>query len=506
MSKRYFASAVRPYIVAFLSVAAAASVRFAVDSIAHDKAPFLIFAFAIVVAALYGGFRAGVTATVLSVLIGDYLFVEPRYTWFVHDATGDSTMLLLFSLLGIALSVVIERLNRANERERQSRKDLSTANAMLEAHELSLELANERFRMAVQAANEAIWEWNVATATASWSDLYSERFGRPPAETSLEWWFEQIHPEDRERVRASFFAALNGSDNSWVCEYRMLRADGTWANNYDRGSISRSPNQKALRVVGATLDVTEIRRAQEELERRRDELAQSNDDLQRFAFVVSHDLKAPLRMIEDHSRRLASAELDEEQGRIVRAVVDGAGRMRSIIDDLLEFARLSSQPAAPEICIDSNVIFGLTLQHLQSKIRESHAHIAADRLPVVMMNENRLLRVFQNLIGNALQYCEQTPQVYVSARRDGNNQDMWLFSVRDNGIGIPPEYHERVFGMFERLHSRDRFPGTGLGLAIVKRIVESYGGRIWVESEAGKGSTFYFSLHAADDASTAHHA
>ena len=471
------------YGFALLSVAVASAVRFALDPIVHQKGPFLIFAFAVIAAALYGGLKGGLTATLVSAVVGDYLFIDPRHTFFLYDAFGDSAMLVTFVALGTAVSIIVERLNAAR--------------ALLFAHQEDLRLANERFAMATDVANEAIWEWNVETRSASWSDLYSKRFGRSPADSRMEWWIEHIHPEDRERVRGSFVAALEGDAVSWLCEYRMLCVDGTWADIYDRARIARNEG-RPIRMIGAMLDVTETKRAREDLERRTEELARSNADLQRFAFVVSHDLQAPLRAIGEHSRHLADTNLNDEAARILTSILDGVERMRAIIHDLLEFAQVSKAPSWPGTRIDSNVILQLALQHLEPRIHETGAQITADPLPFVTMSETRLLRVLQNLIGNGLRYCERTPSIHISAHPDDQMEDMCVFSVTDNGIGIAPEYHDRIFGLFERLHSRDRFPGTGLGLAIVKRIVESSGGRIWIESQVGKGSTFWFTLPSAD--------
>ncbi len=492
MFERSRGNAAKAYLFSVLTAAIATLARFAVDPIAHEKDPFLFFAFAVVIAALYGGFRAGVTATLLGILAGDFFFVEPRYTLFIHDSFGDSTMLVLFAALGTALSIIVERLNRAKERIRKSSEELAGANTVLEANRRDLERANERFRMATEAADEAIWELDIETQTATWSDLYARSFGRSPADSSKEWWVDHLHPEDRARVEASFDRALSGDACSWTCEYRMLNAAGAWVDVYDRASIARGPDGKPLRAIGAILDVTETRRAQEELQRRTAELARSNEDLQRFAFVVSHDLQAPLGMIEEHCRQLTAAKPGEEPDRPIRPILDGVRKMRTIMHDLLEFAR-TGQPA-PEMRTDCSAILDLTLQHLQPAIRETGASIVADPLPAAMVNDTRLLQVFQNLIGNALKYCERAPHVRISARREG---DMCVFSVKDNGIGIAPENHERIFGLFQRLHSRDRYAGTGIGLATVKRIIESHGGRVWLESAVGQGSTFYFSLPAA---------
>jgi signal transduction histidine kinase len=205
-------------------------------------------------------------------------------------------------------------------------------------------------------------------------------------------------------------------------------------------------------------------------------------------------------MIGEYCRRLIQAEPPENRQTYVQAIQDGVGRMRALIQDMLEFAQVSTQPPAPEARTDSGVILQFALQHLQSRIDETGARITIDPLPMVMVNDSRLLRVFQNLIGNALKYCERTPDIRISAVLHG---DMWTFSIADNGIGIATEDCDRIFGAFERLHGRERYQGTGLGLALVKRIIDSYGGRIWLESELGAGSTFHFSLPAAQNAATA---
>ncbi len=482
------ARAVHAYGMAVLAVAGAVLARFAVDPIAHDKSPFLFSAFAVMVAALYGDLRSGIAATVLSVMAADYLFVEPRYTLFTHDAAGDSTMLASFAILGVLLSIIVEKLHRLHGR-------LKNANTLLLDRGRELETANERFRMAVETAEEAIWEMEPQAHTGSWDALYAKQFGRRPTDSSLEWWFDHIHPDDRGRVQASFIKAIEGDATTWRAEYRMQRADESWASVYDRASIARDDKGAGVHVTGAMLDVTDMRRTEAELERRTAELARSNEDLKRFAYAVSHDLRAPLRMIGDYTRRLANPEVIEDRERLSGALLDGIARMNKIIEDLLELALVSSQTTPSRTCTDAGVIAGLALQHLRVEIQETGAQVAVDPLPTVVVNETQLLRVFQNLIGNALKYCTDTPIVHVFARRE---DDVWVFAVEDNGIGIAPEYRERVFGLFERLQPQGTRSGTGIGLAIVKRIVSAQGGRVWVESRPGSGSIFYFTLPAAD--------
>jgi signal transduction histidine kinase len=227
-------------------------------------------------------------------------------------------------------------------------------------------------------------------------------------------------------------------------------------------------------------------------------LQRSNEDLQRFAYAASHDLQEPLRMIASFSQLLArrnEGKLDEDSRLFLRIILNGVDRMVTLIRDLMEFARHTSVESPPPVVVDCNTVLGLALQHLQFKISETGASITFERMPVVLGHESRLLQVFQNLIGNALKYCERKPEIAITTRRDGN---FWVVAVKDNGIGISPEHQERIFSLFQRLHAREQYPGSGIGLATCKRIIEQYGGRIWVESTPGQGSTFYFTLRAAE--------
>jgi signal transduction histidine kinase len=227
-------------------------------------------------------------------------------------------------------------------------------------------------------------------------------------------------------------------------------------------------------------------------------LKRSNEDLQRFAHTASHDLQEPLRMIGSYSQLLArrnEQKLDEDSRQFLRFILNGVERMRALICDLLEYSRYTGTEYPPASPVDCNSVLGQALQHLQFKISERGASINFERLPLVMGHEVRMLQVFQNLIGNALKYCERKPEITITARREG---DFWVIGVHDNGIGIAAEHQNRVFGLFQRLHTTEEYPGSGIGLATCKRIIEQYGGRIWVESQEGVGSSFYFSAPAAE--------
>lgn len=240
--------------------------------------------------------------------------------------------------------------------------------------------------------------------------------------------------------------------------------------------------------------LTELKRTKEELEQRSQDLARSNVDLQQFAYAASHDLKEPLRGVEGFTKLLArryKGRLDENADEFIYFILEGVQRMQTLIRDLLAYSQIGTQGMHLQP-MESESAVAQALTNLKTAIDEKGAVITHDALPEVTADPSQLGRLFQNLIGNAIKFCgEKTPEVQVSAERKG---DSWIFSVRDNGIGIDRDSADRIFVIFQRLHSRKEYEGTGIGLAICKRIVERHGGSIWVESEPGKGSAFYFTI------------
>jgi light-regulated signal transduction histidine kinase (bacteriophytochrome) len=238
----------------------------------------------------------------------------------------------------------------------------------------------------------------------------------------------------------------------------------------------------------------------EALDKRARELALSNAELEQFAYVASHDLQEPLRMVTGFISRLDTQYgdgLDERARQYMRFAVDGAKRMRQLILDLLAFSRAGRQSEAKTSFSVTEVIHGVC-ELQKSLIAEKQAEVIVGNMPSVNSYKTAFRQIFQNLISNALKYSEPDRPARVEITCDVQDQE-WIFAVKDNGIGIHPEYFEKVFVIFQRLHQQDNFGGTGIGLAIVKKQVENLGGRIWVESEEGQGTCFYFSLPGANE-------
>jgi PAS domain S-box-containing protein len=252
-------------------------------------------------------------------------------------------------------------------------------------------------------------------------------------------------------------------------------------------------------VLAAVIDITERREAEEALACQTEELQRSNAELEQFAYVASHDLREPLRMVASYTELLADryrGRLDERADKYINYAVDGAKRMQQLVDDLLAYSRVGTQgkPLRP---VDAGVVARRVVEAMQAAIVDSGAEVRCADLPQVIADEAQLGQVFQNLISNALKFRadDRVPRVRIAAAAQG---DMWIFSVEDNGIGIETQYSERIFQMFQRLHERGKYEGSGIGLAIAKKIVERHGGEIWLASEPGRGTTFHFSMPASE--------
>jgi PAS domain S-box-containing protein len=300
----------------------------------------------------------------------------------------------------------------------------------------------------------------------------------------------------------------------FVTDYPLTvrHKDGELMDVLYNASVYKDLRGNVLGVFAAARDVTALKQAEAELRHHRDslevlvqertakleilntELARSNESLEQFAYVASHDLQEPLRVMSSYSQLLErryKKKLDQDADDFIDFIVDAASRMQRLITDLLAYSRVGRKDL-PITKVDLNEVVRKVIFGLSSSIESSGGKVTYDELPVLMSHEMGIMQVFQNLISNALKFHgEKSPQVRISAKKDKN---AWVFSVADNGLGIESQYHERIFQIFQRLHSREEYSGTGIGLSICKKIVSNLGGKIWVESEPGKGSTFHFTI------------
>ena len=251
-------------------------------------------------------------------------------------------------------------------------------------------------------------------------------------------------------------------------------------------------------IDSVSREITERQRAEKELKETLGELARSNAELEQFAYVASHDLQEPLRMVSSYVQLLArryEGKLDTDADEFIGFAVDGAKRMQGLINDLLTYSRVGTK-GKPFETTDCNRVLSESLLNLSAATEESGAVITNDNLPTVMADRTQMVQLIQNLVANAIKFRNKDhPCIHVSSEQKNGT---WVFSVSDNGIGIDSEYYDRIFAIFQRLHGKTEYPGTGIGLSVCKRIVERHGGRIWVDSEFGKGSRFYFTMPATE--------
>jgi len=366
-------------------------------------------------------------------------------------------------------------------------------------------ISNKRFEMVSKATNDAIWEFETNKDDLIWNEVFWDLFGYNPNEvpSTFEFWKSLLHVDDKDRVLQSLNKHLdNKASFNWEAEYRFKRADGSYAYVYDRGSVIRDEEGNALRMVGAMQDISSrkeyeesLKKLNQELQDTIRELEMSNTDLEQFAFVASHDLQEPLRMITSFLTQLERKYehlLDEKGKKYIYFATDGAKRMRQIILDLLDFSRVGRIDSEITL-IDMNQVINEVITMNQRYIRDRKAEIIFDGLPIVSASKTLMTQVFQNLIVNAVKYQlpDSTPKIAIESEDVGTH---WQFKVIDNGIGINQEYKEKIFNIFQRLHGKDEYSGTGVGLAISKKAIEYHQGKIWVEENPLGGSIFMFTL------------
>ncbi|MGE5679706.1 MAG: PAS domain S-box protein [Bacillota bacterium] len=345
----------------------------------------------------------------------------------------------------------------------------------------------ESYRQLAEAMPQIVWtadkDGNINYLNQRWNE-----YSGLVTDEALNWnWIDQVHPDDKKNIVTVWSDSIS-SKSPYEITSRIRRRDGQYRWFLIRAIPQIDQNGNVVKWFGTSTDIHEQKLLEQQLE-------YSNKELEQFAYVASHDLQEPLRMVTSYTKLLAKkykGKLDENADQYISFADEGATRMHTLIKDLLMFSRITTR-AKPLEKVNCSQIIEKVLMDLELLIKENNAEIIFNDLPVVIADPTQIRQLFQNLIENAIKFHHQArkPEIIISA---GKIDGKWLFSIRDNGIGIESKYFERIFITFQRLHEREKYSGNGIGLAACKKIVERHGGKIWVDSEPDKGTTFYFTL------------
>jgi PAS domain S-box-containing protein len=349
-----------------------------------------------------------------------------------------------------------------------------------------------RYEAAVQATGQLLYDWNSQTQQILWEGQTEQILGYSLEEipSTLVGKMALVHPDDRDAFTAES-ERVSATRTPFQLEYRMRRKDGAFITVEDKGRFFLDSVGNTVRMVGFVVDITARKQAADVLTQHARELERLNADLRQIAYIAAHDLQEPVRQVSLYTQKLAKYDgADPEASEAMGFVMEGAWRMTAQLHDLLSYLEVDGM--GPGIVLtDAEAVFRQAVEHLQKQIFSSGAAVTHDRLPTLDANAAHLQLVFHHLLDNALKFHGSTsPRVHVWAEHEA---DAWRFAVRDYGIGIDPQGARQLFGFFKRLE-RDRYPGTGMGLAICKKVVERYGGRIWIDSTLGQETTVYFTV------------
>jgi PAS domain S-box-containing protein len=373
----------------------------------------------------------------------------------------------------------------------------------------ALKESEERFRTLASALPELIWstdgQGNIDYVNQVWVSYAGWKSGDEARKyLPAEPWKDLLHPEDRDEYVVRWSDSLR-TGNTFEVQARLRRASD-WSYRWFlcRAVAIRDRTGQIIRWLGGCTDVQQQMEGATQLKLANQALQQSNADLEQFAYAASHDLQEPLRMVSIYSQLLKeeyATSLDGHALSYIDFAVNGARRMSNLLTGLLTYSRVANAAPQTSLKTDSRAALDAALLNLETVIDDTQASIEICTLPTVQIPEIHLGQLFQNLIANALKYRRdgEKPVIRIGAKPEAGGA--WLFSVADNGIGIESEYLQQIFGIFKRLHG-SAFEGTGIGLALCQKIVERAGGRIWVDSEPGRGSTFFFTLQGAETGDT----
>jgi PAS domain S-box-containing protein len=365
----------------------------------------------------------------------------------------------------------------------------------IERAEASRRAAEEQFQRLYQLSIDMLCITDSNGHFRQINPAWTHTFGFSREDLLSRPFVEFVHPEDKAATR-EFADRLYRGEEVIAFENRFQCADGTyrWLLWNARGSAAEQ------RFYAIARDNTERKMVQQNLLRRTEELARSNADLEQFAYIASHDLQEPLRAVSGCAgilKKRYQRQLDARADELIRHITEGVVRMQTLIRDLLAFSRIGTRNGKFEE-VDVAEVIEAALANLTAAISESKARISVGTMPKIHAEPGQMRQLFQNLIGNAVKFRspKKAPEIEIGARKDG---ECWIFWVRDNGIGIEPQYLDRIFGVFQRLHTREQYAGTGIGLAICRKVAERHGGSIEVMSTPGEGSTFYVRMQDARD-------
>ncbi len=485
VQKRPWLNLTLRYVVAILVVMVAFWLYLAMTALFGPGLPtYILFYPAIIIVALLAGLGPGLLATIISVMVAG-IWLLPPVGQFSIKSPIDEVGAVLFTSFGILISSLAELYRRNRNKAAAYDKEKTLRETRREKEFLAdiLEHASQPFAIGYPDGQLGLL-----------NHAFEQLTGYTKEELHTIDWSTALTPIEWREMENQKLDELNRTGQPVRYEKEYIRKDG-----------SRVPIELLVNIVldirgnpeyyySFITDITEHKKAEQEIKVTMDELKRSNTELERFAYVSSHDLQEPLRMVTLYSQLLERRykdRLDSDADDFIEYIVENAKRMKYLIDDLLEYSRVTSQAKGFEN-IDPEKVLESVLSNLSILIVENNVIVTHDSLPTVFADKNQMLQVFENLITNAIKFRgNEPPKIDIFAQ---NNGEEWIFAVKDNGIGISTKHQEQIFEVFKRLHTKEEYPGTGIGLSIAQKIIERHNGRIWVESELGKGSTFYFTI------------
>jgi nitrogen-specific signal transduction histidine kinase len=361
--------------------------------------------------------------------------------------------------------------------------------------EHAFKVSKEKLEIALENGRIGTWEWEIGTGALKWDERMERMFGKEPGkyDYTFDEFEKSVHEEDLPHFRNAISHSLK-EDKPFDTVYRIKSKNDGVSYISAKALVEKDSQGTPVKMSGVCFDITEMKKgAEKALFTLNENLLRSNKELEQFAYVASHDLQEPLRMVSSFTQLLAQrykGRLDQDAEEFIQYAVDGASRMQILINDLLEYSRIETR-GKKFLMVDMHNVLGQVVNNLSVLIQEKNALVTNDELPEIIADEGQMVQLLQNIVVNSLKFCDVSPIIRISAREE---RDHYLFSVKDNGIGIEQQYYNKIFQIFQRLHPREEYGGTGIGLAICKRIIDRHGGKIWVESEPGNGSVFYFTI------------